>query len=354
MRKTALVGHGALLFAAMMMTNACGGSGDLPHEGQGISQGRITALGPAMVDGCSFDMAFDIVAPAAIDMVGIVPLEGFAAAPTLSLFAVDAFGSEQLVAQEASAISGTTASLLGLSSSSETSVLADDMGSLHQSNQTASVGSQDAILNEALLTTSDSGFYARDMWGDQALLADSLAEAGWAPEPIAQVSLPWVAASYESNETTILREGADSNAGFFDTAAGMTGMDAITGFDSAAEDSTLWSSKSVEAGIGRLNIREAWGGDSTLASQSGVDSVNAFTNAAAVSTGAQSTGYVAEQSIANALSFSALGELGSQRFVLRLSAQAIGNAAGLRVFQGVESALFAVEEASILLPGCGI
>lgn len=340
------------LFGAAMVTIACGGGGG-PREApsKGTAAAKITALGPATVDGCSFGLAFDISAPAAIGTIGVAPLEGWAGTPSLSLHAVDAFGNEQLVATEAASVSGNMARLLSRLSSSDTLVSADNASVFQGTGKSAAVGTTDAFRNGTSLTTSESGSFARDSYGDQALLADSLAAAGW--EPVSLSVAPLVASSLDANQSSVGTERGAAVSGFGDSAIGSFANESLGAFDQAAGDSSLFANRSVETGIGRLNVREAWGAGTGFASQQGANAIGAFGNNAVSSQGATNSSFTAQQSIENALAFSSLESLNAQHFVLRMQALAIGGTAGVRVFQGTESLLFATEDAVVSLPTCG-
>lgn len=353
MRFTALALRGALYGATVTMSLACGGGEKGPSEGRAPNESaaKITALGPASVDGCAFGLAFDIQAPAAIGVVGIAPLEGIVGAPTLSLFAVDGFGQEQLVSRQASSVTGSVASLLSSAFVSDGLMASDNVTSVASANQTGAVSTNDALRNGTSLTTHESGSFARDSYGDQALLADSLAAAGW--EPISTTVAPLVASSLDGTESIAAVDRGVASGGFSTGESNSFGVTGSGSLDSAVLDATGWAAKSVDTGIGRLNVREAWGSDSVLASQQATNGFGSFGNATTASQGASSSVYTAEQSIQNAVAFSALDTLSSQHFVLRIDAVSMGGAAGLRVFQGTESLLFATEDASVVLPACG-
>lgn len=353
MRASALATRGALIFATMTTAIACGGGGASKSPSESTAAAKIVAVGVPFIDGCSFGLAFDITAPAAIDVIGVAPLEGWVGSPTLSLHAVDAFGNEQLVATEATSVNANIASLLSRVSSSNTFSAGDNASVVQNSNQAGAVGASDSFRNGTWLTTSESGSYARDSYGDQALLADGLAAAGWAQEPIATTIAPLTASSLDANQSSVGIERGANTTGFGDIQNGSFANGTIGSFDNAVGDSSLFANRSVETGIGRLNVREAWGADNAFASQQGADAINAFGNNATSSQGVASSSYTAQQSIDNALAFSSLASLNGQRFVLRMQAIAAGGAAGVRVFQGTESLLFATEDAAISLPACG-
>lgn len=353
MRALALVTRCALYGAALTTTVACGGGGPSQGPSKASATAQITTLGPATIDGCSFGLAFDIQAPVAIGTIGIAPLAEWAGAPTLSLYAVDAFGNEQIVAKEASSVTGSMATLLSRLSTSDTSVAGDNASVFSETGQSAAVGTSDAFRNGTSWTTSESGSYARDSYGDQTLLADSLAAAGWSPEPVSHIAAPLVASSLDANQSSVGVERGATAAGVGESANGSFANGSLGTFDQAAGDSSLWANRSVDTGIGRLNVREAWGSDNAFASQQGADAINAFGNNAVSSQGATNSSFTAQQSIEDALAFSALDTLNSRHFVLRLQGEAVGGAAGVRVFQGTESLLFATEDAVVSLPACG-
>lgn len=353
MRAFALETRGALIFATMTTAIACGGGGANRSSSESTASAKITAIGAPVIDGCSFGLAFDITAPAAIDVIGVAPLEGWVGAPTLSLYAIDAFGNEQFVAKEATSVNANIASLLSRASSSNTAIAADNASVVEGSNQAGAVGASDSFRNGTWLTTSESGSYARDSYGDQALLADSLAAAGWAAEPVANTIAPLTASSLDANQSSVGVERGATTAGFGEIQNGSFANESLGSFGNTAGDSSLWANRSVETGIGRLNVREAWGADNVFASQQGANATSAFGNNASATQGVASSSYTAQQSIDNALAFSSLSSSNSQRFVLRMQAIAAGGAAGVRVFQGTESLLFATEDAAISLPGCG-
>lgn len=354
MRTTRALRSSAVLFALAIV--ACSsGSGDPGPEGKsGNRSAEITALGAPVVDGCSIGLAFDLTAPAAIGVVGITPLGGLAGAPVLSLYAVDELGNEQLIAEEASQIGSTLASMLSRTFASDTAVAGSDTSILHGTNQNSAVSTADAIRNGTAATSHDSGFYARDSYGDQALLQDSLAAAGWGTEPVASSALPLVSRSVEGSQTVLDGQGGLQTSTYGEDLNGFYATDSLRNFGATLDESNGFANRSVETGIGRLNVRESWGQDTAGSQVFGSDALGAF-GAQSVSTqGASGASYTAEQAIADTVAYSSLDSLNRSHFVLRVAAEAVGSAAGLRVFQGTESLLFATEDANIALPGCGL
>lgn len=345
-----------LLGAAFLSTVGCGGGEKPSADSSGSSGAKITALGPAAVDGCSFGLAFDIQAPAAIGLVGIAPQGGIVGTPSLSLYAVDSFGQEQLVAQQATSVTANVATLLSQAFASASLVAGDNLTALSSSGQNASVLANDANRNGTSYTVSESGSYARDTYGDTALLADSLAGAGYSGlggESVAQTWAPLVASSLDGSQITTSLDRGATNSAFGDASQGSYGGTALGAFDNAARDSNLWANRAVETGIGSAHVREAWGKNDVLASQNGADATSAFGNNASATQGSSNASYLAQQAIQNAVAFSALDSLSSRHFVLRIQAQALGGAAGVQVFQGTESQIYATEGATVALPACG-
>jgi len=351
MQAAPLFHRGALLGAAVTMLLGCGG-GERGPEQEGVegSGARITALGPAIVDGCSVNLAFDISAPAAIGLVGVAPLEGIAQAPQLSLYAVDGFGTEQLVATGATQVNAVTLALVAQAQSQDTIVVGDQLATFHGTNQQSSVGFADSLRNGTAYTTSESGFYARDSYGDQQFLQQGLAELGW--EPVSHATA-FLSATSERGDISGLSQSGQVTDGFVGTQ-GSFGHDTWTtsGFDSTAADTSLWGNRDVSMGIGRLNVRESWGKDQAYSSFGGADQLGT-SHAQTTSTQASTTGVGSQtNAIRNAWAIQALDSLDSRHFILRVQALATADSAGLRVFQGTESALYAASDVAIALPGC--
>lgn len=352
MRANALCHRGALLGATVTMLLGCGGGERGPAQEDVTGSGaRITALGPAIVDGCSVGLAFDISAPATIGLVGVAPLANIAGAPHLSLYAVDAWGTEQLVATESTQVNAVMMALVAQAQSQDTIVVGDQIAAFHGTDRQSSTGFTDTFRNGTAYTTSESGFYARDSYGDQQLLQQSLAEAGW--EPVSHATA-FLTASAEQGDISSLSRAGRITDGFSGTQA-FTGNDtsSATVFDSTAADTSLWANRDVSAGIGRLNVRESWGKEQAFSSLNGADLLGT-SNAHTTSAQASTTGVGSQTStLSSAWAIQALDSLDSMHFVLRVQALATADSAGLRVFQGTESALYAASDVAIALPGCG-
>lgn len=352
MRTTWVPRASGVLFAATMIACSSGTSDPPPEAKSGSFGAEITAIGAPIVDGCSVGLAFDLVAPAAIGVVGVTPLDALASPPVLSLYAVDEFGSEQLVAQDVSQLSSTLASTLSRAFASDTTVAGAgaDTSIFQGTNQSS--GTADAIRSGISGTSHDSGFYARDSYGDQALLRDSLAGAGWGTEPVAASGLPLVRSSVEGSQTVLDGAGGLSSSAYGENLNGFYAADSLRNFGASLDQTDGYASRSVESGIGRLNVRESWGQDSAFGQSLGSDGFSAFGSQSGIAGGAATSSYSSQQAIADTVAYSSLDSLNQSHFILRVQAEALGSSAGVRVFQGTESLLFASEDASVSLPAC--
>ncbi len=353
MRANALCYRGALLGTTVTMLLACGGSERGPTDDVEAREARITALGPAIVQDCSVGLAFDISAPAAIGLVGVAPLGNIAQPPALALYSVDAWGREQLVATEATSVNAVTLALVAQANSAQTIALGDDSSTFHGTEQHAAVNVADSLWNGTSFTSSESGSYARDSYGDQALLQESLAAAGWSPEPVSYATAFLSSTTEQSEMAAISHAGrvTEGHTGTLDSLS--AGNSAISGFDATGVETNAWANRLVDTGIGRLNVRESWGKDQAFGSQQGVDAIGGWQSQ--TGSAQASTVNVASETnaIQSAWAIHALDSLDSRHFVLRVQAVASGGPAGIRVFQGTESALYAASDVSVALPACG-
>jgi len=247
-------------------------------------------------------------------------------------------------------VNGVTLALVAQAQTANTLVTGDEVSAFQGTGQTSSVGFGDSLRNGTTYTSSESGSYARDSYGNQALLQESLG-AGW--EPVSHATDFLVTSIEQGDSTTLAQAGqvTDAHAG---TVGSANQIDLSSlGFDTTAGSTNQWANRDVGVGIGRLNVRESWGNDQMYSSMQGGD---AFGNANAQSTASQAstTGVGTQTSaIRNAWAIQSLESLDSRHFILRVQAVATGGPAGLRVFQGTQSALYAAEDVSVPLPACG-
>lgn len=354
MRANALCSRGALLCTTVTMLLACGGGERGPTDDVEAREARITALGPAIVQDCSVGLAFDISAPSAIGLVGVAPLGNIVQAPELALYSVDAWGREQLVAKEATSVNAVTLALVAQAQSAQTIALGDNLSSFHGTGQQSAVNVADSSRNGTTYTASESGSFARDSYGDQALLQENLAAAGWSPEPVS-FATDFLSATTQQGDTSALSHAGRVTEGHSGSLASLGSQDSIvSGFDTTGAGTSSWANRAVDTGIGRLNVRESWGNDQAFTSNQGIDSIGAW-NSQAGATQASTTGVASETSaVQSAWALQALDSLDSRHFILRVQAVASAGPAGLRVFQGTESALYATSDVSVALPSCGM
>lgn len=341
------VWHGALLGLLATTAVACGG-GSLSQPGTGggdptsaASAATITTVGPAVVDGCNLQLAFDVVAPAPIGFVGLENLAGVT--PTLSLHAVDATGTQTLVNVQATQVDSLLASLLAAQGHATAAA--------HATNQVATTNAAAANGANATAASGDSGYLVHRTFGDQSLLpSHPQSLLGSTADPLVTSDVG-VSAGHGTVQTGVGNDGALANV-TGQTALGSDHASGAGAYDANQAANDGYVTDLLDRGLIHADEVKTWGDGTLAANQHGANAFANGTDQASANQTSLDAAFAQAAVTTSAWAFTNLSSLQATHFVLYVTLDASAGDPTLRAFAGAGTALFATGDFQLPMPAC--